>query len=163
MEARALAAVGDRAGCRQALVAAQRTVGGRGEVAQVDWLGHFDEGSLATEAAVCFSEIDEYAEAQRQAEYAIALRGGDQVRSRAFSHLTMAEIHTARDEFDQACGYAGLALEAVRTVGSARVVTRLRRLCRRLAAHQDVPVVARFLEAAHANMTDGHVAGPETP
>jgi transcriptional regulator with XRE-family HTH domain len=162
MEARALAVIGDRAGCRRALTAAERAVG-RVKTPPSDWLGHFDEGSLATEAAVCFTQIDEFDEAQRRAEHAISLRGGDQARSRAFSQLTLAEVHAARGEFEQACSCAGRVLEATRTVGSARISVRLRHLCRRLAERQDVPVVARFLEAAAARRTDSPRSRAEEP
>jgi hypothetical protein len=150
MEARGLAACREATTCHQALAAAERTLQHARDAQSADWLGHFDEGSLAAEAATCFRQLGDLWEAERRAERVIALRAGDQTRSRAFGQLILAGIYVERDELERACALGHEVLRATQGMESARVTERLLGLRQQLLPWRDSGIVAEFLVAAAA-------------
>jgi hypothetical protein len=66
------------------------------------WVSHFDEGSLASEAAMCLRRLGDADQAEVHARRAIELRGGDRVRSRTFAQITLARILAGTERVDEA-------------------------------------------------------------
>jgi hypothetical protein len=157
MEARGHAALGDSPGCRQALDQAERALTRAASAEPVAWSGHFDEGSLAGEAAASLRQLGELDEAERQARQVIRLRSADQARSRAFGQLLLAAVQVDRGELEAACAFGHAALSTARTVGSARVTKGLLDLRSQLSPHADTQVVRDFLAAlTNAGPPAGH-------
>lgn len=70
------------------------------------WVSHFDEGSLASEAARCMQQLGKPVHAQRHAERIIELRPADRTRSRAFGQLNLIVALIEQGEPEQACALA---------------------------------------------------------
>ncbi|WP_194904398.1 helix-turn-helix domain-containing protein [Catenulispora rubra] len=134
MEARGLAARGERQSCVQVLDQARVTLAAApgGQVPSV-WVSAFDPAALASEAADCFRQLGVLDEAEREAREAVALRSGDRARSRALGQLTLAEIHVAQGRYDEACAVGSEVLDATGGLSSVRVLRQLTQLQTRLA------------------------------
>jgi hypothetical protein len=158
MEARGLAKCRETTACHQALNDAERTLNHATDTEPAPWLGHFDEGSMAGEAATCFRQLGDLTEAEHRAERVMALRNGDQARSRAFGQLILAGIHIERGELERACAVGHQVLRATQGMESARVTERLLELRQPLLPQRDVGVVQEFLEAIAATRLPGVAA-----
>ena len=145
MRARGLAMRGDGAGCVTALTEAERILAHVDEEQPGEWIAHFDDGSLASEAALCLRQLGDLAEAERQARRVITLRGGDRIRSRAFAQLTLAGVLIDAGRVEEAAQIGQVVCEAVSSLTSARVRKRLDGLGIALEIHRAVPEVAEFL------------------
>lgn len=141
MQAHGLALRGNTRGAIQALYDAERALASAQGTEHTEWIAHFDEGSLAGEAALCLLRLGDQAGAERAAERAIELRDGDRVCSRAFGQLTLARVlvHAGRPEEAAALGSAVCAVAPL--LSSARVHTQLSGL----GTHREVADVATFL------------------
>ncbi|WP_394620122.1 helix-turn-helix domain-containing protein [Lentzea sp. JNUCC 0626] len=145
MRARALALSGENQACAQALDTAESLLDRAAGEKPADWIANFDEASLASEAAQCFLDLAEYAEAEQRATTAIALRSGDRVRSRAFGQLTMANILIGAGRPDEAAAFGNEVCKVTASLSSTRVLDQLNDLGRTLASASSVPEVAHFL------------------
>jgi hypothetical protein len=110
------------------------------------WVSHFDEGSLASEAARCMRQLGDGSEAQRQAGRIIELRASDRTRSRAFGQLILCTVLIDRVQLDEACALAREVLHATQSLSSFLVIQELRNLRRLLQPHHAGKVVADFLD-----------------
>jgi transcriptional regulator with XRE-family HTH domain len=144
MRARAFALRGERTSCTHELDAAERILTAANETA-ADWIAHFDDASLSSEAALCFLQLAEHGEAERQAREVIRLRSGDRVRSRAFGQLTLANVLMEAGRPDEAASLGQEVCQLTTSLSSARVVQRLNELGHSLAVTRSVPEVAAFL------------------
>jgi len=145
MEARGFAAHRESAKCARLLIQAEQALGGDQAEAPSRWVSHFDEGSLASEAARCMRQLAQFGEAQRQALRVIALRPGTRRRSRAFGQLALVTALIAQGEPDEACAVAYEVLEGTQSLSSFLVVQQLRELQGLLEPHRSNTVVADFL------------------
>lgn len=145
MRARALALVGEHQACAQSLDTAESLLDRAAAEKAADWIANFDEASLASEAAQCFLDLAEYAEAEQRATTAIQLRSGDRVRSRAFGQLTMANILIGAGRLDEAAAFGSEVCKVTASLSSTRVLDQLNELGRTLASARNVPEVAHFL------------------
>lgn len=109
------------------------------------WVSHFDEGSLASEAARCMRQLGDLDEARRQAERIVTLRPGHRTRSRAFGQLALITVLVAQGEPDEACGIAYDVLTATHSLGSFLVFGQLLELRQALQPHRSSTVVGNFL------------------
>ncbi|MGH3630024.1 MAG: helix-turn-helix domain-containing protein [Sciscionella sp.] len=150
MRARAFALRGERSSCTQELDAAERTLAGATREAAADWIADFDDASLAGEAALCFLQLSEYREAERQAREVIRLRSGDRVRSRAFGQLTLANVLLEAGHPDETASLGREVCQLTSSLSSARVIQRLNELGQSLTAARNIPEVATFLAALGA-------------
>jgi len=112
---------------------------------------------LASEAAQCFLDLAEYAEAEQRAATAIQLRSGDRVRSRALGRLTMANILIGTGRLDEAAAFGSEVCKVTASLSSTRVLDQLNELGRTLASARSVPEVAHFLATlgALSRVSDG--------
>lgn len=164
MRARAFALIGENQACAQSLDTAESVLERAGGEAPADWIANFDEGSLASEAALCFLDLSECAEAEERAATAIRLRSGDRVRSRAFGQLTMANILVGAGRLDEAAALGNEVCKVTSSLSSTRVLDRLNDLGRTLASAHSVPEVAHFLAAlgALSHVSDGEEGSAAT-
>lgn len=131
------------------------TAGGGRDMA---WVSHFDEGSLASEAAMCLRWLGDADQAEVHARRAIELRSGDRVRSRTFAQITLARILAGADRVDEAASIGTTLCEIAGGLASVRVVHQLDGLGQVLARHGSVQEVAEFQEA----LADLHRSDPTT-
>jgi tetratricopeptide (TPR) repeat protein len=146
MEARGLAATGNRAASGQALGEAERVLGTVAVDEPSPWTSPFDLAALASEAAECWRQLGQLKEAERQARQALALRTGDRTRSRAFGRLKLAEIYIAQRRYDEACAVGREVLAETQGLSSVRVIRQLRALAAVLEPLRSVRVVGVFLD-----------------
>jgi tetratricopeptide (TPR) repeat protein len=145
MQARGYAALRRADDCTNLLLQAEQALGTTPDEERSPWISHFDEGSLASEAARCLRQLGDLAEAQRQAERIIQLRPGDRTRSRAFGQLILVTVLIAQGKPDEACAVAQEVLDATQQLGSFLVIQQLLDLKELLEPHRGNRVVADFL------------------
>ncbi len=154
MQARGFAALRRAEDCTQLLLEAERVL----EIASAEkrspWVSHFDEGSLASEAARCLRQLGDLAEAQRQAERIIQLRPGDRTRSRAFGQLILVTVLIAQGKPDEACAVAQEVLDATQQLGSFLVIQQLLDLKQLLEPYRTSRAVAEFLTCLDEALTE---------
>jgi len=141
MEARALAALGQRFECGRALFSAERTLDREPSQAPSPWVSPFDHASLAGEASQCMEQLWQLDAARRHSERVISLRSKGHVRSRAFSELRLANILVSQGEIDHACSIAANALASTAQLSSDRVCQLLHSLHAKLLPHAAAPGV----------------------
>jgi len=136
----------DRAKCVKLLLNAEKALeASPAAEAASPWVSHYDEGSLASEAARCMRQLGDLAEARRQAERIITLRPSHRTRSRAFGQLALVTVLVAQGKPDEACGIAYDVLAATQSLGSFLVIGQLLDLQQLLQPHRSSTVVADFL------------------
>jgi tetratricopeptide (TPR) repeat protein len=147
LEARGVAALKDTDSteCTKLLIRAEKALEGSPAEPPSPWVGRFDEGSLASEAARCMRQLGDLAEAQRQAERIIMLRPSYRTRSRAFGQLTLVTVLVARGNPDEACSIAQDVLDSTHALGSFLVIEQLLDLRRLLYPHRTSTTVVDFL------------------
>lgn len=145
MQARGFAVLRRSEDCTQLLIEAERVLELPPAEERSPWVSHFDEGSLANEAARCLRQLGDLGQAERQAERVIELRPGDRTRSRAFGQLILVTVLIAQGRHDEACAVAQEVLDATQQLGSYLVIQQLLDLTRLLEPHRGTRVVAEFL------------------
>ncbi len=154
MQARGHAAKGHADACTEALVIAERALGGRSDDEPSPWVSHFDEGSFASEAVRCMQALGDVSGARRQAERILELRPSTRTRSRAFGQLALVLTLIAEGHPDQACATAHEVLDATQSLGSFVVVAQLRDLRSLLGPWRSNPTVKEFLECLEQNLSE---------
>jgi tetratricopeptide (TPR) repeat protein len=151
MEARGLAALphAEPTASGKALLRAEQTLNQEPAEQPSPWIGRFDEGSLASEAARCLRQLGQMEAAARQAERIIEVRPGSHTRSRAFGQLLLVSVLIAQGEPEQACALAQEVLDATQSLSSYLVIQQLRGLARLLEPYQGSQTVAVFLTGLH--------------
>ncbi|MFQ6143910.1 XRE family transcriptional regulator [Streptomyces seoulensis] len=144
MQARALAVASQRTPATQALEAAHRHLEAPPATAH-PWLSPFDRAALAGESALILRDLEQYDEALRHAEQAVALRESGRARSLALSRISLVEIHVRRSDLDAAVSVAHDLLRTSPTLGSVRVVRQLDGMRRLLEPHRGYPPVREYL------------------
>ncbi|WP_219420243.1 hypothetical protein [Pseudonocardia nigra] len=120
MEARALARLGDAAGCDQALAAAmtefERHTPGEGPA----WIQYFDEAELAAEFGHCNRDLGRPGHASSYASQSLGSASGDYLRSDFFATMVLAHAYMDQGEAEEACRVALRALEIGENLKSSR-------------------------------------------
>jgi transcriptional regulator with XRE-family HTH domain len=123
MEARALAGAGDRVGTEAALARAQHLFEDRKPEEDPAFIAYFDEGELSAEIGHCYRDLDGGTRAADAAR--LALTGSP--RSDFFVTMVQAHALLQADDLDQAAAVVRSALDAGRSLQSARCVQYVRR------------------------------------
>jgi ATP/maltotriose-dependent transcriptional regulator MalT len=175
MQARGHAALGQDDPCREQLRQAERVLGSAVAGHVSPWVSHFDEASLAAEAARCFGRLGRLDAARHQAEQVVELRPRERARSRAFAQLMLISILIAQGRPDEARAVAYDVLDATRTLSSYLVVRQFEDLQERFAPYERSREVAAFLDCLREELrerrwladwlpsTDAHPNGPAAP
>jgi len=145
MEARGFAALGDGSETCNLLDRAETTLHRAYAAESSQWISHFDDGSLATEAARCMHRLQRPADAERFARRVIALRSVDRKRSRAFGQLILVSVLVAQGKRDEGCAVANDVLDATQSLESVLVLEQLRELPVVFEPHQTDRPVADLL------------------
>jgi hypothetical protein len=151
MEARALARLGDVAGCDRAMATAVRDF----ERANLDsdpaqWFGYFNESELAAELGHCNRDLGRPVDASTYAEQSLGPTPSGYVRSDFFATMVLADAHLAHGDVEQACHVALNALQIGEQLKSARCGAYVAEFQQRLSGVGKTPVVADFIEQASA-------------
>jgi hypothetical protein len=147
MEARALASLGDAAGCAAALNRAEKEFANRHEVDDPAWISYFDALELAGETAHCFRDLGHARKAQLFAAQAV-----DPVltpaRTQSFLSLVHADGALAEGNLDEAMALATQSVQVAGLLQSSRQQRYLADFCRALTAgkHLAYPAVREFAE-----------------
>jgi len=153
MQARGFAALRQAEECLSLLAEAERALGTNRDERPSPWVSHFDEASLASEAARCMRQLGDRAEARRQAERIITLRAGARTRSHAFGQLLLVAVLVAENRPDEACAVAKEVLDSTQWLGSFLVIQQLLQLKELLNPYQADAAVKDFIgcleEAVH--------------
>ncbi|GLY64188.1 hypothetical protein [Amycolatopsis taiwanensis] len=149
MRARGFASKAEMQDCLTALGNAEHILGYVRRDEPAEWVSHFDEGSLAVEAALCLSELGDLTAAEQHARQVLAVRDGDRVRSRAFGQLTLAEVLLAAGQVDEAATLGHEVAAVAPSLASTRVKTRLDDLARALEPYNSLAAVRSF-QASYA-------------
>ncbi|MGH3773980.1 MAG: helix-turn-helix domain-containing protein [Pseudonocardiaceae bacterium] len=110
------------------------------------WVSHFDEGSLASEAARCTRQLGKLPQAQRHAERIIELRPVGYTRSRALGQLMLVAVLVEQGQPERACTVAQNVLDATQSLSSYQVIEQLRDVHRLLVPHHANAAVKAFSE-----------------
>ncbi|MDW5324971.1 tetratricopeptide repeat protein [Plantactinospora sp. KLBMP9567] len=151
VRASGLAAGGRPVEAVAAITAAETAFQGT-SVSSSHWLSPFDEASLASEAARCFLQVGDFAEAARQLHQALAGRKHGRVRSRALAQITLATALLGQGRPDEACTLVREVLAYTTNLGSAVLLDRLKHVALLLRSHtercSDVPELIGQLRQA---------------
>jgi tetratricopeptide (TPR) repeat protein len=131
--------------CVKLLLRAEKALENSPDEPASPWVSHFDEGSLASEAARCMRQLGDLDEARRQAERIVTLRPSHRTRSRAFGQLALITVLVAQGKPDEACHIAYDVLAATQSLGSFLVIGQLLELQELLQPHRSSTVVGDFL------------------
>ncbi len=146
MQARGFAALRRPKETFTLLARAEKALEGTHDEEPSTWVSHFDEGSLASEAARCMRHLGKPTQAQRHAERIIELRPADRTRSRAFGQLILIMALIEQGEPEQACAIAREVLNSTQSLGSYLVIQQLRDIQLLLEPYSANVVVKDFLE-----------------
>ncbi|MEU1665425.1 hypothetical protein ABZ547_17800 [Streptomyces sparsogenes] len=115
----------------------------RGAEEESEWVRFLDHHYLEAEAALCFRDLGNAAEAERAADESVRANG-DRRRRQAISRSVLATAHLQQNRLDEAIGTANEALEALSGVHSERSIQALRDFRTRLRPHRGEPLVRDF-------------------
>ncbi|MEV0971231.1 hypothetical protein [Microtetraspora glauca] len=171
MAARSFASLGDSAESASLLLQAERVLDDEPTSTPSPWVGPFDEGSLALDAARSMLALGQMHEARRQADRAVALRPGKRTRSRALGQLLLAKVLLAESHVGEACHLARGVLEDTRSLSSLVVTRQLADLRGLLEAYREEEIVAESLTALSTALEErrwlyqwrGSERGPRSP
>jgi hypothetical protein len=156
MEARALASLGDRAGCAGVLHRAERELDQRMPAAEPEWIYYFDELELSGEAAHCARDLGQAKDTRELAASAL-----DPVatppRTAAFISLVDAAGALRSGDLDEALVLASGAVELAGPLQSARYLRYVSDFHSALvggrhAAHPSVRQFTGLVSAAHPGL-----------
>ncbi len=147
-EAGAWAALGDRAGCEEALARAGVEYGRDAAEVAPGWMTFFGEAEAASLEAGCWGVLGEYGRAVAGARRAVtaALREPHFVRNIALYSAELAGHLAAGGSPEEAAAHGGRALDLLAQVRSARIVTLLSSTAGRLRPARHDRAVSSFLE-----------------
>ncbi|KOT46767.1 hypothetical protein ADK41_00790 [Streptomyces caelestis] len=152
MEGRAQAQLGDDVAAQRALEAAGAALEGASTAPAPHWVAPFDQAALASESALALRDLGMLSAATAEAERAVALRGEDRARSRAFSQSALAALLVQNGDLEAACATGVQLLTACEPLGSSRITEHLHAFKRALAPFHGVPQVRDLLEQlSHVN------------
>jgi len=146
LEAQALASVGDRTPCLDALRRADTALGQARREEDPAWMYEFDHSRLLALTGACYGQLGKTAAAGQTLREALEALGPKRTRRRAEVLVDLARVHTQQQDVAEAAGLAGEALEIAVETGSPAGIQRVRRFRPELARWNDTRVVAALDE-----------------
>ncbi|WP_330233043.1 helix-turn-helix domain-containing protein [Nocardia sp. NBC_00508] len=119
------------------------------------WVSHFDDASLASDAARCLRTLGNPREATRHLHRIIELRL-EGTRAHAFAKLSLTSILIQQGHPDEACAMATDAVNAIATVNSHVITSQLHQLGAQLEPYRSSAAVREFADKL------SHVIGERT-
>ncbi|MFI5584557.1 XRE family transcriptional regulator [Amycolatopsis sp. NPDC051758] len=121
MEARALARLGDSAGCDKAMAAAVKEFERRDPANDpADWFSYFNEAELAAELGHCNRDLGRPSDGVTYATQSLGPTASGYVRSDFFVTMVLADSHLDNGDVSQACDVALKAINIGESLKSAR-------------------------------------------
>jgi tetratricopeptide (TPR) repeat protein len=149
MEARALARLGDAAGCDRAMAGAVREFERRNpDNDPAEWFGYFNDSELAAELGHCNRDLGRAADASTYASQSLGPTASGYVRSDFFATMVLADAYLDQGEAEQACEVALEALQIAERLKSARCGSYVDEFRARLARVGKTAAVTDFIEQA---------------
>jgi hypothetical protein len=142
-EAHGHALAGNRRSAVASLIAAEHALAGADHASTPAWLVYFDEAYLAAKSGHALREAGDPAQAVVQAERSLAMQDG-YARGRVFNLVLLATAYVEHGDIEQAADTGIQAVQAARSMSSARTLNYLRDLRRRLAPYHRQPTVSSF-------------------
>ncbi|MET7765211.1 hypothetical protein ABZS71_25530 [Streptomyces sp. NPDC005393] len=115
----------------------------RGPEQESPWVRFLDHHYLAAEAALCFRDLGNAAEAEHAAAESVRANA-DRRRRQAISRSVLATAYLQQNRLDEAIGTAGEALDMLSGVHSERSIQALRDFRTRLRPRRGEPMVREF-------------------
>ncbi|MGW2665926.1 hypothetical protein ACWCW7_33665 [Nocardia tengchongensis] len=151
LEARALAALGDKTGTAHAVNAAERAFAGVNPDAEPEWARFIDEAYICGEWANSFRDLGLPGDAEPHARRSIAhARTQNRARRGALSHAALAVAHIQNRDLEAAHAAAVRTLDLSNRVKSSRSVEAVRDVRDRMMLFGAHPLVADFDERTRA-------------
>lgn len=149
MEARALARLGDAAGCDEAMSGAVREFERRNiESDPAEWFAYFNDAELAAELGHCNRDLGRAVDASAYATQSLGPTPSGYVRSDFFATMVLADSYLEQGELEEACRVALSALEIGEQLKSARCGAYVKEFRERLTRVGDTATVREFEEQA---------------
>ncbi|MBF6298517.1 transcriptional regulator [Nocardia amamiensis] len=149
LEARALAAMGDKSGVAHAINAAERAFAVVESDREPEWARFIDQAYICGEWANAFRDLGQPDEAEPHARRSIAYaRTQNRARRGALSHAALAVVHMQKRDLEAAHAAGVRTLDLSRRVKSSRSVEAVRDVQQRMMAFGAHPLVADFNERA---------------
>lgn len=148
MQARALAALGERSRCELTLLEAERVFERRRPSDDPEFITYFTEAELAAEIGHCMRDMGQAATAVANAELSLNGSNGEYVRSDFFASVVLADAQLDRDEPERACKTMLSALELGRQLRSARSETYIAEFRQRLPRFAGIQAVRDLADQA---------------
>lgn len=153
LEARALAALGQRQAAASAVAAAEATFGRVVPADEPEWARFIDSAYVFGEAAHCFRDLSDVDQIDRFAgESAREAARQQRARRGALSRAALAMGQLLRGEPDAAARTGMQVVDLAATVDSSRCLEVVRDLAQRLAPYGEVAEVAEFGEHAREQL-----------
>ncbi|MGH3906641.1 MAG: hypothetical protein ACRDTE_21055 [Pseudonocardiaceae bacterium] len=133
LEAQALASVGDRKSCGDALRRADTALGQARPEEDPAWMYEFDHARLLALTGACYGRLGRTAAAERTLREALEAFGPKRTRRRAEVLVDLATVRAQQQDAEEATGLAGEALEIAVETGSTAGIQRVRRFRPELA------------------------------
>ncbi|GAB3818411.1 hypothetical protein [Micromonospora zhanjiangensis] len=145
LEARALAALGEKTEASRAVSRAEKTLDQVVHADEPEWAKYIDAPYLFGEAAHCFRDLEQVDQLERFARESAqeASRRG-RARRGALSHAALAVGDLMRDDVESAASKGIRVVDLAVSVNSTRCVAAVRDLQHRMGPHGTVPEVQRF-------------------
>jgi hypothetical protein len=151
LEARALAAAGDRAGTAHAVNEAERAFARIEPDNEPQWARFIDPAYICGEWANAFRDLGQPDDAEPHARRSIAYaRKQNRARRGALSHAALAVTHAQNRDLEAAYAAGVRTVDLARKVKSSRSVEAVRDVQQRLLSFGAHPLVADFTERARA-------------
>ncbi|WP_218018362.1 hypothetical protein [Nocardia amikacinitolerans] len=149
LEARSLAAVGDKVGTAHAVNAAEHAFARIEPDREPEWARFIDEAYICGEWANAFRDLGQPAAAEPHARRSIAYaRRQNRARRGALSHAALAVTHLQNRDLESAHAAAVRTLDLSSKVKSSRSVEAVRDVQRQMMRFGPHPLVADFSERA---------------
>ena len=148
MEARALARIGDAAGCDRAMSDAVRHFERRRPDEDPEWFQYFDDAELAAELGHCNRDLGRPADASTYAAQAIADASGQYTRSDFFAVMVLAHAHLDKGDDEEACRIALHGLDIGENLRSARCASYVEEFRQLLAKRGNSAIASDFTDQA---------------
>lgn len=151
MEARALARLGDAAGCDEAMSGAVLEFERRNvDNDPAEWFGYFNDAELAAELGHCNRDLGRAVDASAYATQSLGPTPSGYVRSDFFATMVLADSYLEQGELEESCRIALSALEIGEQLKSARCGAYVAEFRERLTRVGNTATVREFVEQASA-------------
>ena len=154
LEARALAALGDRAAAARAVVDAERTFARVEPTGEPEWARFIDPAYVFGEAAHCFRDLEDVAQIERFATESVEAASRQQrARRGALSYAALATSYLIKQEPEAAATIGQKVIDLTARVRSSRCHETVRDLAARFAPYAGIAEVDNFLDRASQRLT----------